>query len=422
MAKTYALPPLQDMGGDTIYDPARMSEDCLYLNIWAPATGHNHPVYVWIHGGGNAGGSANMEPLNGESFARNGIVCVTVGYRVGAAGFLDLTELLGGDYTGSGNNGLKDQAAALHWIHNNIRAFGGNLEHITIGGQSAGAKNVAALLSAPDHLPPIAQAISHSGSGHTVHRPETAHAITRLFMQAAAISNPRDLMTLSPEAILQAQRRLALLVNCNYPFRPVVDRKFLSLRPVNAFASGVTRPKRLLIGTTRDEILPFDPAPENGARFSQRQLSNVALADFETVFARYMTRLKGLDPLALRWRALTAEEYWLPSVRLAENHAKNGGDVRMYRYDRPLPDGEFKGYAVHGSDLDGAWGLAQHPLGKAMHTLWCDFIKGGAPRTASVPAWPRYTMESRLTMLFNETSTLANDPRGEERALWGGIL
>ena len=115
------------------------SEDCLYLNIWTPAGKGPFPVFVWIHGGGYTGGSAFAPIFDGAGFARAGIVIVTVAYRLGVFGFMDLEPLLGPSYADSANNGTRDLIAALHWVHENIAAFGGDPTQVAVGGASAGA-------------------------------------------------------------------------------------------------------------------------------------------------------------------------------------------------------------------------------------------------------------------------------------------
>src|SRR5207244_2061062 len=129
--------------------PVPMSENCLCLNVWAPATGGPYPVLIWLHGGSQVLGGTARPVYDGAAFARQGIVCVTVGFRLGIFGYLELGELLGPDYAGSGNDGLADQLAALRWVRDNITAFGGDIGRVTLGGESAGAKNVAALMASP---------------------------------------------------------------------------------------------------------------------------------------------------------------------------------------------------------------------------------------------------------------------------------
>jgi para-nitrobenzyl esterase len=126
-----------------------MSEDCLQLNVWAPSTPGPHPVLVYIHGGGNEGGWSGDAGTAGDRFARDGVVCVTVNYRVGALGFLETGACWARLSRGSGNNGLRDQLLALRWVRANIAAFGGDPRRVTIAGESAGGKNVGTLMGVP---------------------------------------------------------------------------------------------------------------------------------------------------------------------------------------------------------------------------------------------------------------------------------
>ena len=126
------------------------SEDCLYLNVWAPEGKGPFPVFVWIHGGGFTGGRATAPIFDGAGFARDGVVLVTVAYRLGVFGFMDLGPVLGGAYAGSGNNAMRDLVAALRWVQGNIAAFGGDPGRVTVGGESAGAKATAALMAIPE--------------------------------------------------------------------------------------------------------------------------------------------------------------------------------------------------------------------------------------------------------------------------------
>ena len=132
--------------------PPKVSEDCLYLNIWAPAkrAAERLPVIVWIYGGGYRNGSASMPLYWGDRLARRGVIVVTVAYRLGPLGFLALPELTReSPYGSSGNYGLMDQIAALHWVQRNIPAFGGDPHRVTIAGQSSGAISVSILMASP---------------------------------------------------------------------------------------------------------------------------------------------------------------------------------------------------------------------------------------------------------------------------------
>ena len=394
------------------------SEDCLYLNVWAPAQGGGHPVFVWLHGGGNTAGTTRSSLLDGAPFARDGVVCVTVGYRLGAFGFLDLGTLLGAEYAGSGCNGLRDQAQALAWVRDNIAAFGGDPARVTLGGQSAGAKDVCALLAAPSATPLFRRAIVESGSGQTVFTEEEGAKIARQFAAAAGAS-PLDLPT---ARILAAEQAVLADPPLDYPFRPVMDQAFLPRRPVDAVAAGSAAGITLLLGTAADESVLFIPDPARAAgAIPQSLLSNMSADAFAAQAQGYATTLAELSPAQRHWRMLTAEEYWIPTLRVAEAQVDAGGSAWMYRFDVPAASGPFAGHAVHASELPSVWDRPGAAL-PIMHAAWVRFIAGERPGAPGLPHWPHFDTAERRTMIFDADPHIAADPRGDERALWIGRL
>ncbi len=395
------------------------SEDCLYLNVWAPAAGTGHPVLVWLHGGGNVAGTTREPTFDGTAFARDGVVCVTVGYRLGAFGFLDLSSVLGAGYAGSGCNGLRDQAAALGWVRENIAAFGGDPARVTLAGQSAGAKDVCALLGAPSAARLIRRAIVESGSGQTVFTATEGAAIARQFAAAAGDANLSDL----PAArLLAAENAVLDATPVDFPFRPVIDGAFLPRRPVDAVAGGSAKGIDLLLGGTADESRLFVPdAAQAAGPIPPALLSNMPAAAFAALDGRYAALLPGLSPAERHWRMMTAEEYWIPTLRVAEAAVAAGATAWMYRYDMPAAAGPFAGHAVHASELGSVWGAAGAPM-PAMHTAWVRFISGDAPGAPGLPDWPRFEATTRRTMILDATPHVEQDPRGAERMLWNGVL
>lgn len=394
------------------------SEDCLYLNVWAPAEGEGHPVFVWLHGGGNTGGTTRDPMLDGAAFARDGVVCVTVGYRLGAFGFLDLGAVLGDSYAGSGCNGLRDQAAALAWVRDNIAAFGGDPARVTLAGQSAGAKDVCALLAAPPAAGLFQRAIIESGSGQTVFTAEEGAKVARLFA-AAAGGSPLDLPA---ERLLAAEMALLAAPPIDFPFRPVIDKAFLPRRPVDAVGAGSAAGVTLLLGSAADESVLFVPDPTAAAGpVTQAALSNMPERDFAAMEAPYARLLPSLSPAERHWRMLTAEEYWIPTLRMAEAQVWAGGAAWMYRYDMPAKAGQFAGHAVHASELPSVWNRPRAPL-PVMHAAWVRFTAGDPPGARGLPAWPRFDTTERHTMIFDATPHVVKDPRGDERQLWAGRL
>jgi len=181
------------------------SEDCLFLNVWAPAAPGNYPVMVWVHGGSFVTGSGSMPLYDGARFAAQGeVVVVTLNYRLGALGFLHLADLGPGF---DNNLGLLDQVAALRWVQQNIAAFGGDPGRVTIFGESAGAMSIAALLGMPAAEGLFQAAILQSGAVRA-QPPERAKAVVQGMLRELGISDPAALRTLPVEALLQAAQRL----------------------------------------------------------------------------------------------------------------------------------------------------------------------------------------------------------------------
>jgi len=413
---------------------AQYDEDCLYLNVWAPKTPGPHPVYVYIYGGGNTGGTTSMPVFDGENLARKGIVTVSIAYRVGVFGFLDVSALLGDAYAGSGNNGLRDQIMALRWIRENITAFGGDPRRVTIGGQSAGAKNVISLLAAPAAKGLFQRAISESGGAHTYATQEMAHDLAERVLETAGLERAQaaQLKTLPARDLLAIQGKVIANYPLRYPFRAVVDKVVLPLAPIQAIRNGMARDIPILMGTTRDEQAMFGPAKTMDGSIESREMANIDFAAFNRIFAKYKKTLPDLNDAQLRYRALNAESYWIPTIRMAEAQALAGGASWVYRLDMPMAEGERKGYAVHGSELAlvfdnlqdstapvlGPVGPEADKLGALMNGLWVSFIRTGKPQAAGAPAWPAYDLKTRNTMIFDQRSHLAPDLQKAERQLW----
>src|SRR3712207_215533 len=182
--------PLENLFGAA--ERPSMSEDCLYLNIWTPGLdGARRPVMVWIHGGAFVTGSGSTPWYDGTRFAARGdVVVVTLNYRLGAFGFLHLADLIGESFVGSGNAGILDQAAALAWVRDNIAAFGGDPENVTIFGESAGAMSVGTLLALPAARGLFQRAILQSGAASNAMSRERANEVAGRLLEALGI--PRE--------------------------------------------------------------------------------------------------------------------------------------------------------------------------------------------------------------------------------------
>ena len=407
------------------------SENCLYLNVWAPEGRGPFPVFVWIHGGGFTGGTSFDSSQNGANFANAGIVCVTVAYRLGVFGFLDAGPLLGPGYAGSANNGLRDVIESLWWVRANIAAFGGDPSRVTIGGESAGAKLTDMLMGVPEANGLFSGMVSESGGAERIWPETEAEAVARGFGQtwSAAGNAPASIATASPKSLIASQKTFTASWPKHFPLRPELDATLVPKPPVAAIAAGLTKGKRLLIGTNRDESALF-LGPDPG-KVAAEDLGNLPLARFEKVLKQYGRVYPGLTEAQRRIRALTAEEYWVPSMRVLDAHLKGGGSAWAYRLDYAPRDGKLHGYAYHSEDVRLVWddanggpedAAAEAVLEGQMHAAWVAFIRGGTPAAPGLPSWPEYTEQTRATMILDRQSRVANAPAAEEMRLWDGVL
>lgn len=408
------------------------SEDCLYLNVWAPEGKGPFPVYVWIHGGGFTSGNS-FDPLqDGAKFAREGIVCVTVAYRLGVFGFLDFGPLLGSEYAGGANHAVLDLMAALQWVQENIEAFGGDPSRVTIGGESAGAKLTDTLMGVPSAQPLFHQMISESGGAERIWARANAEAVAEGFGEAWSKQAGRkigDLLTASAAEIIDAQRSFTKEWPRHFPLRPEIDAALIPQLPAKTISEGSTRGKRLLIGTNRDESALFlGPHPE---KVTAANLGNLSLASFNEVFEAYRKIYPQMSLEELRVRAVTAEEYWVPSMRVADAHVRGGGTAWVYRLDFAETSGRFAGEAYHSLDVWLAWNKphtevanaeAEGVMARQMFLAWTAFIKGETPAAPGLPSWPEYRLATRPTMVLDTRSRIEQQPQEAELRLWDGVL
>lgn len=409
-----------------------MNEDCLYLNIWAPRTKGPHPVFVWIHGGGFVHGRASDPKFAGTRFASEQVVLITVEYRLGVFGFLDMSSLLGSSYAGSANNGTRDVIQALQWIHENIEAFGGDPDRVTIGGESAGAKMTDLLLCAAEAQPLFLNAISESGGADRVYDVaaslEVSEGFGKIYVRHTG-EQPLRIQSAPAAELIALQSEFLQQWPAHFPLRPQMDGSLLPHDPLGGITRAATG-KRLLIGTNRDESAAFiGPHPATDPKASD--LSNMSLATFEKIFRKYGAVYPGMSTEQLRIRAVTAEEYWIPSVRVADAFADGGGEVWMYRFDYMKRSGHLRGTAAHAAETPLVWSrpesskedaAAEAVLAHEMHTAWLSFVNGATPSATGLPRWELYTSKDRLTMVLDVQSCMEKAPQNAERQLWDGLL
>jgi para-nitrobenzyl esterase len=397
------------------------AEDCLYLNVTAPAGATRRPVLLWIHGGGFEMGHGPDQAGDGAAFARShGLVVVTFNYRLGALGFLDLP---GERPTGA--LGLHDQAAALRWTRDNIAAFGGDPDQVTVYGLSAGGKSVTHLLASPLTRGMIARAAESSGGDH-VKTPAQARDISQRFFRALG-STPDRIRTVPAADILSAQLALAVPPRSTWIWRPSVDGAALTAAPLAAIAGGSAAGIPLLLQTCARETALYQLlGPDAAAQAGPVLTGYFGGGRAAEMLADYAAAYPQLDDTELRGIAvMTDERYVVRTERLADAQAGHA-PVWRSRYDGEYtgmaddPDPEFARYApllrgAHGADGAGIWQGGDGPAG-ALHQAWGAFAMTGDP------GWARYEPGSRDAMIFAaDGPRLATDPFGQPRRTWSGL-
>jgi para-nitrobenzyl esterase len=396
------------------------SEDCLYLNVTAPAGVAGRPVLFWLHGGGFEIGQGPNQAGDGVAFARShGLVVVTVNYRLGALGFL---EVPGEHPTGAA--GLHDQIAALRWTHENIAAFGGDPEQITVYGLSAGAKSVTNLLASPLTRGMMARAAESSGGDYVKDRAQGRALTERFLIELGAA--PGRLRAVPATDILSAQAAVAPMPRSTWIWRASVDGSALTESPLTAIAAGSAAGIPLLLQTCAREAAMFALLASDAPRQADRVLAGYFGQEAAAMLAGYAADYPHLDETALRTVVMTDERYVAPVERLADAQAAHA-PVWRSRYDGPFTglEGELARYApllaaAHGGDGAGIWqGDADSDgdgLSRQLHDAW------GAFTTTGDPGWAPYASPGRPTMIFtSDGPRVAADPFAPVRAAWTGL-
>jgi para-nitrobenzyl esterase len=400
------------------------AEDCLFVNVTAPADARERPVLVWLHGGGYQIGSGTDTAGAGIAFARtHGVVVVTFNYRLGALGFLSLD---GEEHTGA--YGLHDQIALLGWVRDNIAAFGGDPRQVTIYGVSAGAKSVGNLMGSPLARGLFHRAASSSGGAEYVATAQQAAAVTRRFGKELGARGER-LREVPAQDVLAAQLAFADWIRAVWVWRPAVDGLALDRRPIDAIAAGNAAGIPLLAEHCVDECSLYQlMAPDSADRADQVLESYFGPAGRDDILAAYAAaRPEGAeDRRQLRIDIMTDERYALPTTRLADAQSTHA-PVWRSRYDGPLtglpvqiaPGGTRP--AFHGSDTPLVWNGGPG-LADLLHNAWGGFVTTGHPSPpAGLPQWPEYTLDQRFTMIFAaDGSRVEPDPDAARRTPWDG--
>src|SRR5215813_1734112 len=337
-------------------------EDCLNLNVWTPDAGAaGLPVLVWIHGGSFMNGSGSVGAFDGAAFARDGVVCVTINYRLAAEGFLFFGD-------GVANLGLLDQLAALRWVQANIAAFGGDPARVTVAGESAGAMSVITLLSMPLAEGLFIQAIAQSGAAAHTLTQDQAHMVSGYLASTLGVPADREAIRAVPlEKLVQAASDLVVEVQTApdpakwgslalslLPFAPAVDGEVVPQAPLAAIAAGQGGQVRLLIGSNRDEARLFFVAPASIDLIDDATLEAAASAYGLSAdsLAIYRARRPGASAGDILAAVITDWFFAIPAIRVAEARTgAAGASTWMYRFDHPAPEDNYRFGASHAAEV-----------------------------------------------------------------------
>ena len=436
---TAPKPPYGAVVADLLPEPVVPGEDCLHVNVWTPdvdaGSSGGLPVFVWIHGGAFQNGSNAVPVYDGAAFARDGVVTVSVNYRLGVDGFARLAGA-------PDNRGLLDQIAALTWVRDTIAAFGGDPARVTICGESAGAMGVTTLTAMPAARGLFHRVIAQSGAGHHAISTGTADKIAAALAGQLGVEPTAAAFADVPlEEVLTAHSRLIELVGLDpdpakwgevaanmMPFEPVVDGDSLPGLPFGVIAAGDGADVDVLVGSNDDEHTLFlypalDAVDEERVRLVLA-LSGAADGAYET----YVERLGSSRAGDVMVAGLTDWFFRLPAIRLAEARLALGLDTHVYEFGwrSPVLGGVLQ--ACHALEIgfvfdtlgvqEGhalAGDAAPQSLADDMHAAWVRFVVDGDP------GWPAYG-DARHTGRFDGAGgpQVLTDPEPERRQLWPG--
>jgi para-nitrobenzyl esterase len=438
----------QDVGPSAI--PGRkpsvepQNEDCLHLNVWTPAADNlKRPVMIWIHGGAFLHGSGSSPNTTAANLAKRGsIVVVTINYRLGCLGFMNLDHLTGGKIPSTGNEGLLDQLAALRWVKDNIGAFGGDPDNVTVFGESAGAESIGGLLALAESKGLFQKAILESGASkaQSLERADKAaeNFVGRLGLTGKDADKLRELPV---EALIKVQAELALgagsgVSGAGVSLGPVQDGKYLKGVPIDAVEKGSAKDVTVLAGSNLEEGKLFASMGPNiknmdEAGLAQRAARLVTEKNSGEMIEKYRKALAKRDlpvtPYEIYVAIMGDQHFRMPNIRLCEYQEKLGKAAYGYvfTWKSVVPDLG----ACHALDVGFVFGNltrefegdnpAARKLSGQMQDAWIAFARKGHPSTPELP-WPRYGKD-RGMMVLSENSHAERAPYEAERAAWDGM-
>jgi para-nitrobenzyl esterase len=438
------VPPVGGIMGPAGSEP--LDEDCLYLNVWTPGLDDGRrPVLVWIHGGVFNLGAGSMPSYDGSRLSvRGDVVVVTINYRLGMLGFLNLNEVTGGRIPATGNEGLFDQMAALGWVRDNIACFGGNPDNVTVFGESAGGMSIGCLLAMPATRGLFHKAILESGVGNTAIPLAAAVQVAEAFLELVKVK-PEDaeaLRSLPPEKLVQADVQLrCALAGPGQPPRhgvtaPVIDSSTLPVLPLQAIRSGSAAGIPLIIGTNLDEWRFFAAMDARMLEVKESDIPRRLQPYFPAEYApglldayrtARMKRGQGVSPMELVSAILSDAMFRMRALNVVEAQERLGSAV--YNYLFTWKTEAMKGllgachlaevgliFGTHAAGFCGS-GPDADAFSRSLQDAWAAFARTGDPSSPGVGTWPRYGKE-RVTMILDRKCRVEEAPYEEERRAW----
>ena len=426
----------------------KTSEDCLFLNIWSPGISNcNRPVMVYIHGGAFYSVSGSLPIYNGSNLANKGdVVIVTINYRFGAFGFLYVDETHPDAKHFDNNIAIKDQVAALKWVKENISAFGGNPNNITIFGQSAGATSVLALMSTPNAKDLFHKAIAQSPAFNQSWKKAEAMEVTKNYLATLGVSYNQllNLKTVPTDSILKYSDLLMHKPTYSVAgigtWAPTIDYDFLYPYLTDSICSISNHCVPLLIGTMKNEMNLFLKVPLGTFDAKPKDVDKVFNCFNEDSYSKdvvlnsYRNYPKKKSVLSI----CTDGVFTMPCISVAENHSKLS-QTYMYRFDWNSLALNLAGFkACHALDIFFVFNNFDTKSGKKVSTLankkkmheisdkiqssWINFAKTGNPNDCGIDIWKKYDSEQRATMVFGRKTKLRYDPNQHKRESWSCVI
>ena len=422
--------------------PPQSEADCLNLNIWSPGCDENmRPVMFWIHGGAHRTGSGRL--MDGKVLSRRGdIVLVSINYRLSMLGYPYLPGV-------PANIGQLDQIAALRWVHDNIEAFGGDPNNVTIFGESAGGTSVCALMAMPKAKGLFHRAICQSGGVTPIGlKLSERKKTTELVLEELnlTLDDVDKLRNLPVENIIEAMTKASVKAKIALGFKPYIDGENLPKHPIKAIEEGFAKDIELIIGTNLEEWRfwrAFEPKfEEYEPSVFKRRIEDILKSygikenmteDLIKIYKKSRYENNMSTNLAEIFEACkTDSAFRFPSITFAEAQSRHQENTYMYlfKWKTPYQNGRFG--AMHALDVPFVFGSfledylfifpkktpETEELSNKMSDYWASFARTGIPNPRNILKWPSYKKSSRKTMIFDNNTEIIEDPLNLEREAW----